>query len=61
MAFAKSKKSAPPAPQTTADPNEPGRRLLANGLSQVFVPAQSLTTPPAAPAAEPKKAKKHKK
>jgi hypothetical protein len=65
MAFAKHKKkapSAPPAPQTTVDPNEPGRRLVANGLSQIFVPAQSLTTPaPApAPAAPAKKMKKHK-
>jgi len=62
MAFAKHKKtSAPPAPQTTVDPNEPGKRLVANGLSQIFVPAQSLTTPkPApAPAAPAKKTKKH--
>jgi len=64
MAFAKhKKKSAPPAPQTTVDPNEPGRRLVVNGLSQVFVPVQSLTTPaPApAPAAPAKKTKHHHK
>jgi hypothetical protein len=47
LAEAAKKKAAP------ADPNEPGRRLVVDGLSQIFVPAQSVVA-----ASQPKPAAK---
>jgi hypothetical protein len=62
VALAKSKAKPAPAPAPAAvDPNENGRKFVLNGLSQIFVPIQSIVTPkPAAPAAAPapKKGKK---
>ncbi len=53
FAEAARKKAAAPA-----DPNEPGRRLVADGLTQVFVPLMSVTkSQPAAPAKKGKKKK----
>jgi hypothetical protein len=48
LAEAAKKKAAAPA-----DPNEPGRRLVVDGLSQIFVPAQSVVA-----AGQPKPAAK---
>jgi hypothetical protein len=48
LAEAAKKKAAAPA-----DPNEPGRRLVADGLSQIFVPGQSIVA-----ASQPKPAAK---
>jgi len=69
LAFAAKKNAAPAAPAkystTPANANESSARVVRDGLSQIFVPAQSLAkgpvaAKPAAPAAKPKKAKKAK-
>ena len=46
-----------------ADPNEPGRRLVTNGIGQIFVPFQSLSQPQrvAAPAPKAQKVRRAKK
>ncbi len=68
VAFAQKKAAAPAAPAkystTPANANESSMRIVRDGLSQVFVPAQSLAKPPAVaakPAAAPAKPKKAKK
>lgn len=44
------------AKKKAADPNEPGARLVKDGISQIFVPVQSVLA-----ASQPKPAKKGKK
>lgn len=58
-AKANKRQGAKPAAAAT-DPNEPGRRFVATGLSQFFVPFQSLAQPSAAekPAMKAKKKKR---
>ena len=38
----KKSKKGKPAAAKVVDPNEPGRRLVANGIGQIFVPIQSI-------------------
>ncbi len=61
--LAKGKKAAakPKVYSTTpANSNESSARVVRDGVSQIFVPAQSVVAP-LQPAAAPKKAKKSKK
>ena len=50
LAFAAKKKAAPAAPAkystTSANANESSMRVLRDGLSQIFVPMQSLAQAP---------------
>lgn len=41
----KSKKAKAKPAAAQSNPNEPGMRLVANGVSQIFVPIQSLAKP----------------
>jgi hypothetical protein len=64
-AEAKSKKRSAAKPAAMADQNEPGRRLVFNGLSQIFVPVQSMThqtaaTPKATKKRDARKGKRNK-
>jgi len=43
VANAKHRRHRPPAPVVQTDPNEKGRKLVWNGLMQVFVPMRSMT------------------